>query len=331
MTVPEFQHRGPSWRMGLVFFVATLLCVHAAAQTALGTANKQPLLTPWATLAGAWVAAPRPSPSSSLPRKPAFGAYLSWQSPTAVAARGNYVYVVDGGRRQIFRYDLAQQTMTPFTDYAAGAVSAITVAPDLSLYVADTNARQVLHFSFDGRLLQRFSNDMEMARPVAVLLDESSGRLWVADSLRNQVLVFNSLGRVLSALRSREGRSIEAMAQGPDGLYLVDRLSRQVVVIGQDGTDIAVLGKGTLKMPGVIAVDRYNRVFVSDSFDNTIKVYEQGQLVASVGGSGAIPASFNRITSLWMDQNMLYVADSLNARIQTFHVASPAVKGRAHD
>ena len=28
-----------------------------------------------------------------------------------------------------------------------------------------------------------------------------------------------------SALRSREGRSIEAMAHGPDGLYQVDRLS----------------------------------------------------------------------------------------------------------
>ena len=179
MTVPEFQHRGPSWRIGLILCVAMLLWVHAAAQPAVATANKQPLLIPWTTLTGAWVAAPRPSPPSSLPRKPAFTGYLSWQSPTAVAARGNYVYVVDGGRRQIFRYDLAQQTMTPFADYAAGAVSAITVASDLSLYVADTNARQVLHFSFDGRLLQRFGNDMEMGRPVAVLLDETSGRLWV--------------------------------------------------------------------------------------------------------------------------------------------------------
>ena len=104
-----------------------------------------------------------------------------------------------------------------------------------------------------------------------------------------------------------------------------------MVVIGQDGADRYTLGKGTLKNTDVIAVDRYNRMFVSDSFDNTIKVYEHGQLVANVGGSGAIPASFNRITSLWMDQNLLYVVDSLNARIQTFHVASPGTKVRAHD
>ena len=75
-------------------------------------------------------------------------------------------------------------------------------------------------------------------------------------------------------------------------------------------------------------MDRFNRVFVSDSFDNTLKVFEQGQLVASVGGSGVLPTSFNRVTGLWIDQNMLYVVDSLNARIQTFHIAPPGAPAR---
>ena len=50
-------------------------------------------------------------------------------------------------------------------------------------------------------------------------------------------------------------------------------------------------------------------------FDNTTKVYKNGQLAASFGGSGATPASFNRITSLWLEQNLLYVTDSLNRRV----------------
>ncbi len=330
MSAPELQPRYPSWRNALLCLVATLLCAAAAAQTIAGSVNRQALLTPWTTLSGAFIAA-APDPLSALARKPHFSGYLAWLAPTAVAARGNYVYVVDGGRRQIFRYDLAQQSMTPFADYAAAAVTGIALAPDLSLYVADSQARQVLHFSVDGRLLQRFGNDLELARPVAVLRDDSSGNLWVADSLYKHLVVFNSLGRVLSVLRSSQARSIEAMAQGPDGLYLLDPLSRQVVVIGHDGTDRYTLGQDTLKMPGALAVDRFNRVFISDNFDNTLKVYEQGQWVASVGGSGAMPAFFNQITSLWIDQNMLYVADRLNARIQTFHVAPPALKGRAHD
>ena len=330
MTARELEHSGPSWLVGWVMLVATLLLVPTVAQAADDRAVYQQLLTPGSTLAGGRISA-RPNPLSALPQQPGLTGYLPWLSPTAVAVRGNYMYVVDGGRRQIFQYDLAQQTMTPFAEFFAGAVSGITVGPDLSLYVADINARQVLHFSVDGRLLQTFGNSMEVARPVAVSLDEASGRIWVADSLYNHVVVFNSLGRVLSALQSRTGRSIEAMADGPDGLYLVDRLSRQVVVIGQDGADRYTLGSGTLKIPGVIAVDHFNRVFVSDSFDNTIKVYEHGRLVASVGGSGATPASFNRITSLWIEQNILYVTDSLNARIQTFRVALPGVKERRHE
>lgn len=322
MTSPELEHRRHSLRMGLLFLVAPLLSVHAAAQPPNDSANKQPLLTPWATLAGARISAP-PNPLSAMPHKPDFAGYLPWLLPTAVTARGNHVYVVDGGRRQIFLYDFAQQTMRPFAQYSAGAVSGIAVAPDMSLYVADINARQVLHFSVAGRLLRTFGNNLEVARPVAVLLDEPSGRILVADSLYNHVVVFNSLGRVLSVLQSRAGRSIEAMARGPDGLYLVDRLSRQVVVIGTDASDRYTVGNGTLKNPGAIAVDRFNRVFVSDSFDNTIKLYELGQLAASFGGSGATPASFNRITSLWLEQNLLYVADSLNARIQIFRVAPP--------
>lgn len=334
MTITEHRPRCHLWRTGCLWLAGALLGVAAAAPATdaarTGGADSRALLTPWTTLRGAFIA--KPPLALSVPANPLhLSGYLSWLSPTAVTARGNYVYVLDSGRRQIFRYDLTQQNMTPFTDYAAGNVAAIALAPDLSLYVADRQTRQVLHFSIDGRLLRKFGNEFELERPVAVLHDQRSGNLWVADSLYKHVVVFNSLGRVLTVLGSDQARSLEAMAQGPDGLYLLDRLGRQVVVIGPDGADRYTLGHGTLKMPGVLAVDRYNRVWVSDDFDNTLKVYEQGQWVGSVGASGASPASFNQITGLWIDQNMLYVVDRLNARIQTFQLVPPVLKGRAHD
>ena len=326
MTAAEFAFRSTFWRRCWSALAFALLSFVAVAQT--GTPKSRSLLTPWATLSGAFVAA-TPDPLSGRANSPQFSGYLTWLSPTAVAARANFVYVADSGRRQIFRYDLAQQKMRPYADFAGGAVTAMALGPDLSLFVADSGARQVLHFSFDGRLLQKFGNDPQLARPVAVLVDEFGGSVWVADSLYSHVVVFNSLGRVLSVLRSSLARNIQAMALGPDGLYLLDRLAGQVVVIGRDGGDRYTLGQGTLRLPGAIAVDRFNRVFVSDDFDNTLKVYERGQLVSSVGGSGATLNSFNQIASLWIDQNRLYVVDRLNARIQTFQVASPAVNGRS--
>ncbi len=326
----ELGHLGGTWCIRILLVAGLLMSGCAASQRSADDAGRQSLLTHWSTLTGARVSA-RPDPLGGVARRPDFFGNLQWIFPTAVAASGNYVYVADGGRRQIFRYDTTQQSMTPFADYAGGAMGNIAVASDLSLYVADINSQRVLHFSVDGRLLRTFDNALELVRPVAVLVDASNGQVLVADSLRNHVVIFNSLGRVLSVVRSDEGRSIEAMAGGPDGLYLVDRADRKIVVIGRDGRDRYTLGSGTLKLPGAIAVDRFNRVFVSDSFDNTIKVFENGQRVASFTGGGAVPASFNRITGMWLEQNMLYVADSLNARIQMFRIAPPGPKARAHE
>lgn len=309
--------------MAVNCLVAVTMAVPVYAQTGLNNTSQPPFMTPWTTLTGAWAARSNTPSAPGLPRTPQASGYLSFRIPTAVVARGNYVYVADSGHRQIFRYDLAMQTMAAFANFPGASVSGMAVAPDLSLYVADLNGGKVLHFAVDGRQLKTFSNDMEIARPAAVLVDPRSGGLWVADGVYNHVVAFNSLGRVISAQRSHAGRSIEAMAQGPDGLYLVDNLSRQVIVVGADGEEHYSLGKGILKMPNAVAVDRYNRVFVSDSFDNTLKVFERGQLIATVGRGGAIPASFNRITSLSIDQTTLYVADSLNGRIQTFHLLPP--------
>ncbi|HZW12616.1 MAG TPA: NHL repeat-containing protein [Noviherbaspirillum sp.] len=301
-------------------------CISGSAWAQAAADTSASLVTPWSSLTGARVTT-QPNPVFSRPPSAPLPGYLQWIAPTAVAARNSFFYVLDGGRQQIFRYDTMREVMTPFADYPASAVRAMAVAPDLSLYVADANARKVLHFAPDGRLLRSFADDLNLGLPVAVLFDEPTGRLLVADSLYNQVLIFNSLGQTVRALKSDETRSVEAMAAGPDGLYLVDRLGRQIVVIDRQGEDRYFFGEETLHDPNAIAVDRFNRVFVSDSFDNTIKVYEQGHMIATINGKGASPPFFNRVTGLWLEHDLLYVADSLNNRIRTFKIAPPGAKG----
>lgn len=264
-------------------------------------------------------------PSGIFPQpRPAITGYVPFISPVAVAARNNILYVADSGHRQVFRYDPATLSMLRFADTASGTASALTVGPDLSLYVAEVGTGQVMHYSWDGRPLPSFRHDTAMRQPVAVVVDESGGQVFIADSLYNHVVVFNGLGRALDVLRPDEAQSIESMARGPDGLYLADRIGRQVVVMAFDGKDLYTFGSDVLKMPHAIAVDRFNRVFVSDDFDNTIKVFQDRELIATIGGSGASPASFNRIAFLSLDRNTLYVADSLNGRIQSFLLSTVA-------
>ena len=283
------------------------------------------IVGPATAINGAWALASSPKASSTLSPPPQFSGYQPWLAPTAVAARGHYLYVYDQGRRHIYRYDLARQAVTPFIDFTHGPVAGMAVGADMSLYVVDAGARQVLHIAADGRLLPTLSNEFDLGRPVAVSLDERTGRVWVADSLFNQLVLFNSLGRLMTTLKSDELHSTAAMAWGPDGAYIVDRVSRQVVVLGQDGATRYTLGEGTLQMPAGIAVDRFNRVFVIDSFDDTLKIYEQGQLV-QVLRSGEASRPFRGLASVWIDQSTLYLADTMNARIVSFRLMAPRLR-----
>lgn len=254
--------------------------------------------------------------------------YVLLRYPTAVSARGNDVYLVDAGLRRIFRYDRSQQTLARFTTLTPDAGTRVYAAPDLSVYVIDPAREQVLHFTRDGTPLPSLSSTGNLARPVSVAADEVGGRVLVADGLYDQIVVFNGLGRPLSVIKPQQVRAVAAIALGPDGIYVVDRLARQVVVLERDGTFRHAFGAGDLSEPGTIAVSRDNLVFIGDNFDHTVKVYRDGFLVSKAGGA---PGSFSGIAGLAVDGSLLYVTDSQNARMQIMLISPGAgqkTKGR---
>lgn len=316
MTALEFFHTGRAgWRRP--WFLLGMLMFCGAAKSDDAPAGR-PVLKHTATLNGAWVAAG--DTLSGAGRGAALNGFTQLQQPAALAARAGFLYVADSGRRLIYRYDTGQQRMTPFADYNVGASANIALASDMTLYVADSATGSVSQYAADGRKLRQFARDSSLGRPVAVVVEDGNSRIAVADGLYRHVVIFSSLGHSIAVHQPEQARSIDAMAQGPDGLYLVDRVARQVLVIGWDGDDRYTLGDGVLKLPGAIAVDRFNRVFVSDSFDNTIKIFARGQLVASFG---ALAPGFRLITAMAVEQNLLHVAEGMGARVQTFRIASP--------
>ncbi len=290
-----------------------------------GTSARRDLLQPWIDLTGANAGAPMGLPDAA---EQGGAGYVTLRHPTAVSARGNDVYLVDAGLRRVLRYSRAEQTLAPFTSLAADAGMSVYAAPDLSVYVTDPARGRVLHFAWDGTPLPPLRSPGNLGRPIAVTMDEASGQLLVADALYDRIVAFNNLGRPLSVIKPQRVRAIAATAQGPDGIYLVDRLTRQVVVLGPDGAYRYAFGAGTLADPNAIAVDRGNLVFVGDNFDQTVKVYRSGRLVATAGGAGAAPGRFNGIAGLAVDGGLLYVADSLNARVQIMLITPQALNAK---
>jgi hypothetical protein len=321
-----------------------LLAFGACAQQPAEPAPAAAPLKHWSTFTGAWLSrndpfggpaamggalpfgapgcARAPLPVAAAPAPP--GDYVQLQQPAALAARANILYLADSGRRFIYRYDVGPRRLTALIPYAPGGAANIALAPDFSLYVAEPGGA-LLQYSIDGRLLRRFGQGLrELGHPVAIVVDEAGARLAVADSLYRHVVVFSNLGQVLSVYQPDEAQSVEGMVRGPDGLYLLDRLGRRVVVLGWDGVVRYTLGEGELRLPGALAVDRFNRVFVSDSADHSIKIFVDGLLAGSYGSERG--PGFGQVTAMTVDSNQLYVADSLNPQVQTLHIAPPRRK-----
>lgn len=253
------------------------------------------------------------------------------QQPVAVAARGQLVYIVDAGSRQLLRYDSALDRITLVRDLRGvltGDSADLFLHRDLSFYLADPDGARVLHFDSEGRLLRVIEDRVAIGRPLGVFADERSGYLFVADGFNDDVIVFNPAGLISGSIGIRgqgPGRflGITALAQGSQGYYVGTRFGpSRVQLMGFDGMFRESLQADTVTFPTAIAVDAEGRAFVADYMSDDIKVYRGAALIGTIGGHGSAPGRFRRITDLWIEGGFLYVADSLNRRIQILTLAS---------
>ncbi|MFQ5487378.1 MAG: hypothetical protein ACE5ET_02890 [Gammaproteobacteria bacterium] len=255
--------------------------------------------------------------------------YLRLMRPVAVAARGPNVYIVDDGLNKLLLYNRDSGSFRVLKDLrriVSGTVTDIYVSHDLSFYLADADGRRVLHFNRRGELIRVFEDAINLGRPVAVAVDEATGYVYIADGFNDDVLVYNRAGLLNGAIGERgdgpgQFRGITAFALGPDGYYVATRFgTTRVQVMAEDGTFLKAFQKDTAIFPTAIVVDDSNRAYVADYMTNTIHVYVDGVYVYALGRSGSAPGQFKRIADLWLEEGFLYVADSLNGRIQVLRI-----------
>ena len=255
--------------------------------------------------------------------------YIRFLRPEAVAARGPWVYIVDNGLFKLFRYNRDTGSLRVLKDLktlVSGKVSDIYVNLDLSYYLADWDGARVLYFDPRGKLVQVFKDDINIGRPVSVAQDQATGYVFIADGFNDDVLVYNRAGLLTGAIGVRgngpgQFRRITAFSLGPDGYYVATRFgTSRVQVMQENGRYKKSFQQDTVIFPIAIAVSANKRAFVSDYLKNDIKVFVDGVYVYSLGRSGSAPGQFARITDLWLESGFLYVADSLNGRVQMLRV-----------
>ena len=169
----------------------------------------------------------------------------------------------------------------------------IAVAPDGSLYVADTMNHRIQHISLDGSVLQVWGTYADLSR------GEAPGGTF-----------YEPWG----------------VAVGPDGsVYVTDTWNHRVQRFTAEGEFIAMwgfFGQGetpfALWGPRDIAIDSQGQIFITDTGNKRVVVFDaDGNYVTQFGSLGFEPGQFDEPVGLAVDDDgLVYIADTWNQRIQ---------------
>lgn len=164
---------------------------------------------------------------------------------------------------------------------------AVTVAPDGTIFVADSDNSQIQKFDSKAKKLLSFGR-CSLNYPFALVY--KGHKLYVADPNLEKIFVFDDQGKELPPLLNKLQLPLKleklgevicptAIQIGPDGLFYITDVANQSIVVLSD----------------------------------------QGQIVRHFGSAGTRDGEFKFPNGLWIDnKGVIYVADSNNARIQVF-------------
>ncbi len=261
---------------------------------------------------------------------------LALQKPYGVAASadGKLIYVTDTKLRAIVVFDLEKKEVRPFRTDAQGAMySPLEIRLDKQgrFFVSDSERKEVLVLSPEGKTLMALGKNEEIGRPTGLALDEARNRLYVADTNKHRVLVYDLAGKHLLTFGERGSEPGQLnypvnLAVDRDGQLLVtDTGNFRVQIFDGEGKFLNTFGQlgdsyGSFSRPKGVALDSDSNVYVVDAAFNNFQIFNrEGKILLFVGATGHEPGTFWLPAGMFVDgMDRIYVVDSTNARIQVF-------------
>ena len=241
-------------------------------------------------------------------------------------------------------------------NYAFFIPEDITLDHSGNIYVLDTGNYRIQKFDREGRLLliwgRKGPKAGQFSWPTEIWA--ANDRLFVADSRNNRLQVFDARGALVGQIGSygsgpgqfADPVGITVTAAGI--LYVVDRGNGRIQKLNRDGSVLAEWGSngtgpGQFNFPRDIVVDAIGRVYVTDTgrpnrtvsveptdwqvagpnSNHRIQVFDSdGRFLNQWGSLGYQNGQFRYPYSIALTTDgHLYVADTLNHRIQKFKIS----------
>jgi DNA-binding beta-propeller fold protein YncE len=204
------------------------------------------------------------------------------------------------------------------------------------VYVSDTVRRSVLMFNAPAGEFRQIGDDEPgmLRKPLGIATDDNCN-LYVADGTANAVMIYDQDGQYLRAIGGGDWFDRLAHVESdPDGQRIycvdtggVDSERHQVRVFdAQSGEHLFDFGgrgegPGELNLPKDIAMGPDRRLYVVDSGNFRIQVFEDdGRYVRQIGAIGVRPGQFSRPKGVDTDTDgNIYVSDAAFGNFQIFN------------
>ena len=209
----------------------------------------------------------------------------------AIDSKG-LVYVADQKVGGIFIFDAkTHETQMIRNGYEAhfGWINGLAIDDDDRLFVSDGKMHRVLVFNPKHELENQIATGLQ--DPVGIALDTTNRFLYVVDTQQDQVFVYDA-----------------------DSLVLLRH-------IGTGGKNHYLTTPGDFAAPQGIAVDEEGNVFVTDTLNDRVEIFDaDGNFISTFGKAGDGPGNFARPKGIAIDgDGHIWVADEMQDRLQVFN------------
>ena len=203
-----------------------------------------------------------------------------------------------------------------------------------NLYVADQKVGAIFIFNTETREVELIKNKTHahFVRIIGLAMDDND-RLFVSDPGLRHVLVFDTNHKAVDVI---EGGMVEPGSMAIDKenrlLYVSDVALDQILVydadsfkllrkIGTTGHNHELTTPGDFAKPTGVAVDAEGNLYVCDTMNNRIEIFDaDGKFVSTFGKAGDGPGYFARPKGVAIDSDgHIWVADGQQDRVQVFN------------